>query len=79
LAASLRFHRDNPPKKKTIRNPHADPTDPKKRTLKDSMYHKKIKDFSELMKKAPKGAPRKPRAKRPDVSTRRTRPTPRNK
>ena len=42
---------DNPPKKKKpIRSPHADP---KKRTLKD-MYHKKTKDFSELMKKAPK-------------------------
>ena len=53
---------DNPPKKKKpIRSPHADP---KKRTLKDSMYHKKNKDFSELMKKAPKGAPRKPRKPR---------------
>ena len=54
LSAALRHMRDNPPKKKP-RNIH---TDPKKRTLKD-MYHKKTKDFSELMKKAPKGVRRK--------------------
>jgi|GEM_PF-4286188 len=51
MAAELRHMRDNPPKKKTIRSPHT--ADPKKRTLKD-MYHKKTKDFSELMKKVPK-------------------------
>jgi len=56
LSAALRHMRDNPPKKKTIRSPHT--AAPKKRTLRD-MYHKKTKDFSELMKKAPKGARRK--------------------
>jgi hypothetical protein len=47
LAASLRFHRDNPPKKKPIRSPHTD--DPKKRTLRDK-YFEHLK-------------PRKPRSK----------------
>jgi hypothetical protein len=73
LSAALRHMRDNPPKKKP-RNIH---TDPKKRTLKD-------KYLKHLQK-----SPRKPRAKGvprpvlgrpgPGVSTRRTRPTPRNK
>ena len=57
LSASLRHMRDNPPKKKTIRSPHT--AAPKKRTMMKDMYHKKTKDFSELMKKAPKGAGRK--------------------
>ena len=56
LSASLRNLHDNRSKKKTIRSPHT--AAPKKRTLKD-MYHKKTKDFSELMKKAPKGVRRK--------------------
>ena len=57
MSSALRHMRDNPLKKKTIRSPHT--AAPKKRTGIKDMYHKKTKDFSELMKKAPRGARKK--------------------
>jgi hypothetical protein len=68
LAASLRFHRDNPPKKKPIRSPHTD--DPKKRTLRDKYFeHLKPRKPRDPKKRTLRDKyfehlkPRKPRSK----------------